>query len=132
MKSNKHESVEPKYIRLPRSGQRCQITGLSRSCLNRLVLPTRENAFQPHVRSVVLKSRDESNRGVRMIEVESLLEYLRDLHDWGPLPVGARQVTTMTAKHQWQEEADQDTSLPGESPNEAKAKNGRKKGGKAA
>ena len=45
----------PEFVRLPRAGQRCPLTGLSRSAINTLVLPTAENHFQPPVRSFVLR-----------------------------------------------------------------------------
>ena len=60
----------PPWIRLPRSGEKCQYTGLSRSSLNSLVLG--EN---PPVASVVL-TQPGSNRGVRLIFLESLLDFL--------------------------------------------------------
>lgn len=40
---------KPLYLRLPKSGKRCPATGLSRSTLNDLILPTPSNDFRPPV-----------------------------------------------------------------------------------
>jgi hypothetical protein len=61
----------PEYIRLPRVGERCSITGMSRAILNRLILG--EN---PPVRSVSIL-RPGTSRGVRLVETKSLLQYLQ-------------------------------------------------------
>lgn len=63
------------WLRLPRTGARCNVCGLSRSTLNRLVLPSAINAHTPPVRSVVLKQR-WAIRGIRLINRESLIDYL--------------------------------------------------------
>lgn len=77
--------TSPEYCRLPKSGTRCPITGLSRSALNELILPCSANGFKPPVRSVVLKKR-HAVRGVRLIVVESLLDHLRNLDPIGDTP----------------------------------------------
>ena len=63
-------STHPVYIRLPKSGTACPYSSLSRSTLNTLILG-------PHapVRSVSLRKR-YAVRGVRLIHLQSLLEYL--------------------------------------------------------
>lgn len=68
------------WIRLPRSGDRCAVCGLSRSTLNKLILPNEQNAHQPPVRSVVLKQR-WAIRGIRLINRQSLTNYLDSLDD---------------------------------------------------
>jgi len=66
-----HEAREkPEFIRLPKSGQRCPWTGMSRASLNELVL----GSGAP-VHSVVLR-REGASRGIRLIHLESLLLYL--------------------------------------------------------
>ncbi len=50
--------------------------GLSRSYLNVLILPSDENEFRPPVRSVVLR-RKGAKTGVRLINVQSLREYIQ-------------------------------------------------------
>jgi len=67
-----------KFIRLPRSGVQCEITGLSRSALNDLVLPSEKNQFRPLVRSHSLK-KDGQDKGVRLIRVKSLVKYIKSL-----------------------------------------------------
>ena len=68
------------FLRLPRTGARCPLTGLSRSMMNALILPTEENNHRPPVRSVVLR-RPGNIRGVRLVDAASLLTYLRSHAD---------------------------------------------------
>jgi hypothetical protein len=67
-KSVSHQ--QPEFVRLPKSGQRCPWTGMSRASLNELVLGSRAR-----VHSVVLR-RAGASRGIRLIHLESLLHYL--------------------------------------------------------
>lgn len=67
-------TAQPEFIRLPRRGQ-CPHSGLSRSYLNGLILPNQENGNNPPVRSVCLRKRGRL-RGVRLISLHSLLDYL--------------------------------------------------------
>lgn len=60
----------PEFLRLPASGLRCPVSGLTRSALNELIL-----GDAPPVRSVVLRKRG-AVRGVRLIDTASLLDYL--------------------------------------------------------
>lgn len=69
----------PAFIRLPKPPSHCPLTGLSRSSLNQLILPCEANDFRPRVRSKVLKGKD-AVRGIRLIEVQSLLDYLNSLN----------------------------------------------------
>lgn len=66
----------PEFLRLPKTGTRCPITGLSRSHLNSLILPNAQNGHKPLVKSVSLRKRG-AVRGVRLILTEALLGYLR-------------------------------------------------------
>jgi hypothetical protein len=66
------------WIRLPRPGERCPITGLSRSSLAELVRPCARNGYRAPVAARLLKRRD-ARRGVLLISRESLLGYLNDL-----------------------------------------------------
>ena len=65
--------IQPVYIRLPKPGTLCPYSSLSRSVLNTLVLGP--NA---PVKSVSLRKR-HAIRGVRLIHLQSLLEYLDGL-----------------------------------------------------
>lgn len=71
------ETAEPLTIRLPRTGQRCPWTGLSRSAMNELILPCKANDFSPPVKSTVLQSQGRS-RGIRLVIFASLKEHLLD------------------------------------------------------
>lgn len=68
--------AEPEYIRLPKGGALCPHTGLTRSYLNSLILPTGQNKFNPPVKSVCLR-QDGARTGVRLIVYKSLLAYLK-------------------------------------------------------
>jgi hypothetical protein len=61
------------WFRLPRPGERCLHTGLSRSGLLELV-----RASQGSIKSVVLK-KPGAIRGVRLIHLQSLQSHLRRL-----------------------------------------------------
>ena len=63
------------YIRLPKPGEKCAITGLSRAKLNELILPNERNHFSPPVASRSVR-KPGSTRGVRLVLLESLLTYL--------------------------------------------------------
>jgi hypothetical protein len=65
----------PEFLRLPKRGQRDPIFGLSRSYLNYLILPSKENNFRPAVRSSVLRRRG-AHTGVRLIDIQSLREFV--------------------------------------------------------
>lgn len=65
----------PEWLRLPKTGQRCPFTGLSRSSLNELILATKENEGKPPVASKCLRKRG-SNRGIRLINYDSLMAFI--------------------------------------------------------
>jgi len=66
------------FIRLPKPGGRCMLTGLSRSAINELVLPSEKNAFKPPVKSHSLRKPGQL-KGVRLVCVESLKNYIKGL-----------------------------------------------------
>lgn len=68
-------NVRPEFLRLPPVGTADPLTGLRRSLLNSLILPTAENGHKPPVRSIVLR-KPGRKRGVRLIHFASLLDYL--------------------------------------------------------
>ena len=72
--------TRPEFVRLPKPGTLCPWTGLSRSKLNELILPSPLNGYRPPVRSVSLRNRGQI-RAVRLISFDSLLTYLRSLED---------------------------------------------------
>ena len=65
----------PTYIRLPKPGERCTITGLSRAKLNELILPNERNNYRPPVASKSLRQKG-ALRGIRLVLLESLKTYL--------------------------------------------------------
>lgn len=67
----------PIWLRLPKKGSRCKITGLSRTTLTELCVPSRVNQFKPPVRSVVVK-QPHAQRGIRLIFAASLLAHLEN------------------------------------------------------
>ena len=68
--------TEAEFMRLPPPGQKDPVFGLTRSYLNMLILPCRENGFRPPVKSFVLR-RTRARKGVRLIEIQSLREYIQ-------------------------------------------------------
>lgn len=68
----------PEFIRLPKPGTLCRWTGLSRSKLNELILPSPLNSYKPPVKSLSLRNRGQV-KAVRLIVLDSLLGYLRGL-----------------------------------------------------
>lgn len=66
------------YIRLPKPRGRCPYTGLSRTKLFELATPCRRNGFKPVVESKHLK-RPGAQRGIRLINLSSLFDYLAGL-----------------------------------------------------
>ena len=67
-------NTRPEFIRLQRKG-RCFYTGLGRSKLSELIMPTKENNYTPLVKSVNLCTNGKK-RGLRLIELQSLFDYL--------------------------------------------------------
>jgi len=64
---------QPVWIRLPKAGERCAYTGLSRAALYALAT-TPEG--EPRVVSRQLKILPSSSRGVRLINLQSLLNHI--------------------------------------------------------
>jgi hypothetical protein len=75
--SNQYHDPYQGFIRLPSQTKRCHISGLSRSTLNALILPTRANNYRPKVVSHVVKTHHLNRRGLRLISVSSLFSYIR-------------------------------------------------------
>jgi hypothetical protein len=63
------------FLRLPPSGRRCVETGMSRSSLNFLILPSAANNFSPPVRSFSLR-RPGNRFGSRIIDFQSLRAFI--------------------------------------------------------
>lgn len=65
----------PEFLRLPKPGSLCPHSGLSRSYINSLILPSRLNDFKPPVRSFVIR-RPGAKTGVRLIDYASLRRFI--------------------------------------------------------
>jgi hypothetical protein len=72
--SNSREPAE--FLRLPPPGRQCPITGITRSSLNVLILPCKENGFKPPVRSFSLRQKGRTT-GIRLIDRADLVRYVR-------------------------------------------------------
>jgi hypothetical protein len=72
----------PEYIRLPKPYERCRLTGLSRATLAELSVPSEVNDFKPPVKSLLVRKRG-ATRGIRLINLDSLLDHLRKLETEG-------------------------------------------------
>lgn len=66
----------PEFIRIPRPGTTCPYTGLSRSCFFEVIADGK-------VRSFSLRKRGRA-RGVRLVELQSLIDYIRRHEDGSP------------------------------------------------
>lgn len=65
--------AQPEFVRLPKAGDRCPVSGLCRSTLYGLI-----SGVHPCVRSLVIRKRGAS-RGIRLIHVPSLLAHLNEM-----------------------------------------------------
>jgi hypothetical protein len=63
------------WIRLPKEGEKCPHTGLSRSSLNEILSETDPATGEKLVRSSV-KKKEGAKRGIKLIDRQSLLDYL--------------------------------------------------------
>ena len=70
------------FIRLPPVGERCPHTGLSRAALNAWILPTEKNAYNPPVKSFVVR-QPGCKTGIRLISWQSLREWIFAHEDHG-------------------------------------------------
>jgi hypothetical protein len=68
----------PIFIRLPKVGQACPYSQLSRTMLDQLTRPQQANNFKPPVVSKVLRAGG-SQAGIRLIKLSSLIGYLNSL-----------------------------------------------------
>lgn len=92
--------AEAECIRLPKDGEHDPVFGLSRPYLNTLILPSRRNGFRVVVKSYVLLRPGNTKKGVRLIDLQSLRDYVRShvriSHAGEPVPVA----TTLQIKEE--------------------------------
>jgi len=67
-----------RYIRLPRPGERCRYSGLSRTGLSEICVPCAANDFKPQVHSKLLRKK-YARRGIRLVHLGSLMEFIGGL-----------------------------------------------------
>ena len=72
----------PEFIRPPKPGKRCPYTGMARTSLNALYVPSKVNNFDPPVRAVCLRNPG-TTRGIWLINYDSLMDYLDRLMEGG-------------------------------------------------
>ncbi|HEY5909184.1 MAG TPA: hypothetical protein VJA21_01125 [Verrucomicrobiae bacterium] len=68
--------ARPEFLRLPKPGLLCPYTGLTRSAINELILPTPRNGNKPPVRSFCLRQRG-AKTGIRLVDYDSISAYIR-------------------------------------------------------
>lgn len=71
MKNLSDSNSSPVYIRVPKPGQKCPYTGLSRSSMYKLTPPT-----DSPVAWISYKQNPKATRGIRLIDLASLREHL--------------------------------------------------------
>ena len=69
----------PQFIRLPKPGERCQFTQLSRGAFYELVAPSERNSFRPAVKATYRKSRRGAQRGIWIVPADRLFRHLLEL-----------------------------------------------------
>ena len=70
------EPALPPFIRLPRPKSRCAVTGLSRSTIAELCVPSVVNEFAPPVYSRDVRTRGRQ-RGIRIVDTCALVSFIR-------------------------------------------------------
>ncbi|HRQ87376.1 MAG TPA: HNH endonuclease [Bacteroidia bacterium] len=84
----------PPFLRLPRSGERCPVSGFSRSYSNLLIL-----GEAPEVESIVVRKPGKV-RGIRLVSTESLLGFIRSQGTHNPANVrGGDEVNSPARIH---------------------------------
>ena len=68
-------TIQYRWIRLPAPGKQCPWSGLSRTKINDLILPSKNNNFQPVVKSASLRQPGQ-HKAARVIHLASLLSHL--------------------------------------------------------
>jgi hypothetical protein len=99
------ETHRPAYIRLPPSDERCPHTGLSSTALDGVTRPQARNNYKPPVKSKLM--RQKGDRLIRLIDFQSLLDYLDSLPDGSDpentVPSNANKKEEVSASSEQQE-----------------------------
>ncbi|MCX6970029.1 MAG: hypothetical protein NTV93_07740 [Verrucomicrobia bacterium] len=70
-----NEDQNGEWLRLPKEGERCSVTGLSRASLNQILTETDPETGEKLVESFT-KSQPGTSRGIKLINSRSLLDYM--------------------------------------------------------
>lgn len=70
--------IRPEFIRLPKPGTNCPITGLSRTSMYNLTVPCPANGYKPDVPAKCLRKRG-NQRGTWYVPFEALVAYMNGL-----------------------------------------------------
>ncbi len=88
---------KPEWVRLPTHNGKCPYSSLSRSALYILISPSRENRYNPPVRSICLRRKDTA-WDVRLVHVQSLLDFLEAQQPWRPAAHGRKRFSGPNAR----------------------------------
>lgn len=78
-----HPQIIPEWIRIPPRGARCAFTGMTRGTIQDLVLARPCNRNTPPVKSCLVR-QPGAKRGVRLVNLKSLLDHLEQLASHRP------------------------------------------------
>ena len=79
----------PIVVRMPKSGQKETYSNLGRTQIDMVTRPQPGNNFDPPVKSHIFAAKGAA-RGVRLVNLESLLDYVRGLSNTQPKPFKKR------------------------------------------
>ena len=79
------QTIVPTYLRVPKPGQLCPWSGLSRSKMLTLVLPSPANDWKPPVKSISLRQKGR-RRGCRLVVYASLISVIEQQAEGGQQP----------------------------------------------
>ena len=88
----------PATVRMPKSGQKEPYSGLGRTQCDLVCRPQPGNNFNPPVQSHILAARGAA-RGVRLINLQSLLAYISGLSAEQPKKTKAARKASRRPKH---------------------------------
>jgi hypothetical protein len=69
------QPIATQFIRLPKHGMHCQVSGFGRSGIESLIRPCKHNGFNPPVRSINIH-HPARKRCTRLLDYKSLMTYL--------------------------------------------------------
>jgi hypothetical protein len=73
-----NQQHEDEFLRIPSRGEKCPITGLSRTSVEEIVVPSKKNNFNPPVRAR-LRRKPGKLRGIWLIPRQEYIRYFNKL-----------------------------------------------------